>query len=305
MVMYGDWYTYLMDNKKEEELLSLTQKKGANSILNPMEMTPIHMEAMQGSIGMIEKLMLIGGDINQADRAGRKPIHYRLNNYEDTKKMIECGADINYRTNNGYSAIDYCVIKEGSLNVLNLLLDMFPKQIKNEGESLIYSIQAENKEAFELLIERGVPLTSKRTPRRLTALDAACSCKDPYYLSRLIESGVDVNYYRKRKESEHPIFEVIQAKDIVKIEMFLETERFDVSVKNRFGSDLFEMAVTFDCMEPFLAHEINIENGLKMLSEYKTVSNRKKIEYLLENEESFYPSVRRQIKKMGLKLMIS
>lgn len=77
--------------------------------------SPFCAAIVQGDLEMVEKLIALGEDINQKSN-GKTPLQYaaRYNRVEIAKLLLDNGAKLNARCDNGFTALKYAEISKAT-----------------------------------------------------------------------------------------------------------------------------------------------------------------------------------------------
>lgn len=87
------------------------------------QMSALHIAAIKGDIGRIERLITKGTDVNAKDKKNNTPLHYAAENGHTavTKQLIVQGADVNVKGVHGNTPLHYALYR-GHKAVADLLI---------------------------------------------------------------------------------------------------------------------------------------------------------------------------------------
>ncbi|XP_064620633.1 ankyrin-1-like [Lineus longissimus] len=161
----------------------------------------LHIACFLEDVAFVEKLIRNGADVNALDDDGRVPlvIAIKMKNTHLIKLLLKSGADpeVDGKKLCSSNAI-VAVVKEGSADILNVLLNYYPGKIDlNDPKHnlLMTAVAAENRETFSRLLQLGVDVCkhSKGEADGLRPIHKASELGNYQMLKTLIERGADVN----------------------------------------------------------------------------------------------------------------
>jgi len=164
------------------------------------------------------------------------------NNIEIVLLLLENGADVNAKNNNGETCLYYAT-KENNIEIVQLLLENGAdiNAINNYGKTpLIYSIWSNNKDIVELLIQKGADVNAKNNYGD-TPLYYAIKENNKDIVELLIQKGADVNAINNYGDT--PLYYAIKKNKIEIVQFFLENGA-DVNAKNNYGDTPLIYAIT-------------------------------------------------------------
>ena len=186
-------------------ILEMLTDAGANLKLD-FNGPPLHLAIYHQNLGAIDFLIKQPGiDLDQAYKYdGTTPLTTAVTNedIETTRKLLECGVDINKRTDRGGSAI-YIATYLGNEELINLLLEYNPDVNKqdNRGKSPLMQAATNGRpHIVEKLLNAGARPNDKDKKGK-TALDYAQSTlEDPKRLHNYDPSSEDPRTSRRYKK---------------------------------------------------------------------------------------------------------
>ena len=145
----------------------------------------------QHDLKKIQALINDGVDLDSTDSNGNTAliIATKLNYYDIAKLLIDNGADITAKNNNGFDANTYAV---GSITYL--LSELYSERITQKNEKLIQAVEENDYLTVQRLLKNGANPNAKRSfPNCDTALMVAVKNNSYYIAKKLIIHGANVN----------------------------------------------------------------------------------------------------------------
>lgn len=157
-----------------------------------------------GTTADLQHLLDNGLSPNATTPGGTPVLQVAATNLAKTRLLLSRGADVNYRTKNGFSALSAASSARGTMEVVRYLLDHGAKIERPEKNDkggvdtsvptpLFLAVGTGEIETARLLIQRGDPLESIVTSNKgRTPLTNAIDMGDAQMVRFLIESGADI-----------------------------------------------------------------------------------------------------------------
>jgi len=179
------------------ETAKILLKRGANQeAKNIFGKTPLHFAAEKGHESVVDLLIEKKGDVNLKDPAGRTPLHFAAEgrNRKVVEILIKNGAIIDAKDADYKKPLDIAVEK-GFLEVIEVLAENMAG--KEDSTPLNIAIKHKNREALELMLDRGFDVNGQDVLKR-TPLHIAAEEGNVEIAKMLIARGADIDriYYR-------------------------------------------------------------------------------------------------------------
>jgi len=134
----SDTWTNLSTHRKMVKFLITVGAKVDSHDIN--KVTPLHIAAEMGDLGVVEILILDGGAfVNVTDDVGETPLFYALRgqNLEVVKKLVEHKANLFARNEEGETPLEFCISNRdtGMIELLNQFSEISPCYIFREASS--------------------------------------------------------------------------------------------------------------------------------------------------------------------------
>ena len=202
-------------------------KSGADvNLKNNGGMTALMNASAVGSDELVELLINAGARVNEVDNDGRTAIFYACRGYDDcsfynnynsfygysfseeeieerllekfskiVKLLIDNGADVNAKTENGNTALMYACENSNSVEVVKFLIDNGADvNLKNNGGmTALMSASDVSHELIELLIKSGARVNEVDDNGKSALMYAIISSSDIEVVKFLIDNGANVN----------------------------------------------------------------------------------------------------------------
>lgn len=215
----------------------------------------IHEAVKKNDLALVSDLIERNPElVNAQDGDGRTPLHWVVRaiptNLDLLLLLIEKGADINARDNNGVVALHSAARRANKEAVTLLIANGAELDVKdNTGNTPLsyaavfwpfgYEVRKENQEVVKLLVEKGAlpPLLGEEANR---FLHRAALCGYQELTERMIALGVDLT---KNDQCEGTLLHSAAAGGLSSIVNMLLKNGFDVNLKNRYGLGPLHLAV--------------------------------------------------------------
>ena len=172
-----------------------------------------------GNIENVKKHIDAGANVNEKDNGGNTPIHLHLHPYHGNapdkaivKILLENGADINARTENGFTPLDFAIFIERRKKLNNEISDLLRSQEAKSGAetSLVVAASLGDVQSIEKLLKAGADINET-----LLHLTASSGYKNATEL--LLARGANIN--ATNDQGRTPLFEAVRSrkKDIVEL----------------------------------------------------------------------------------------
>jgi len=145
--------------------------------------TPLMYAALYADAGALRRLLANGADPNIPNEAGATALMWAIDDMEKTQLLIERGADVNARSNDGRTPLLIAAGRAGSRDVVKLLLDRGANPslsaTSNNGNRTPLSEAASTGDdaVLRLLLERGADVkTAGLLPLHFAAAVGCASC---------------------------------------------------------------------------------------------------------------------------------
>lgn len=223
------------------EIFELILSKNPNlNQQNSKGNTALIQAASAGRSANVKRLVELGADIKLKNNEGRNVISGLMNYYSSNQKLvydlIQQGADANVKSENG-SNLAYYAIESGDLNLLNLLKE---KGIETDGRSSSgYRPSTKNKDVILFVLENGGDPDAKDTwgtSYLCTALDQ----NDIELASVLLRYKVNVN--APCSFSETPLMKAIDNGSLLFVQYLVESGA-DLFAKKSSSKNIMEYAI--------------------------------------------------------------
>lgn len=183
----------LFSVKTPEDVDTLINIDGHNiNARNDSCYTPLHIACAKGLANIVEKLCVLGADMNVIDVFGDTPLHIACSNehnehFDVIKKLCSLGANIDAK-NIGFSKpIDNAALA-GNLNIVKYFIEKYGII---SDELLHNSLISESIDVFDYVLTLNPDLNQKVDEK--TPLNLACELDNIYCVDKLLYAGADVN----------------------------------------------------------------------------------------------------------------
>ena len=221
-----------------------------------------------------------GGDVNDLIQASFNGDILKV------KKLLEEGADINAKDEDGMSALQMAS-SDGHTDIVNLLLEEGADvNAKNEDGKTALQMASSNGDTdiVKLLLEAGADVNAKDNDWG-TALSDAVIHEKQQDVKLLLENGADVN--QPNKDGETPIIHAIDFGDVEIVKMLLENPMLHIYPRD--DGNYYEVELAKDMNENEIADLLNKyiktrnqkDDNIEELSNYKrpNISSLKTMAY--------------------------
>ncbi len=180
-----------IQNSKGETFLQVTDQYGR---------TILHHATAEGNLGMVERLIEAGADVNAQDNNGLTALHHAVanGNLEMVAKLIDAGADVDAQDNNGLTALHHAVVN-GDVDMVRALIILGARvdaQDNNGITALRHAVVNGDVDMVRALIILGAKVDAQ-DDNGLTALHYGAAEGDMDMVRALIAQGADVTIQDK------------------------------------------------------------------------------------------------------------
>jgi len=157
---------YKGDLKKVKKIID--RKPNQINVQDELDFTPLHLASSKGHIEIVEFLLNHGADMELEIFDGETPLmlaaqHARHRQYETIKTLLEHGAKVNHKDENGRTALHNAAMHRGK-EVINLLISYgadVNARNKYQSTPLHQAAMLNNIEAAKALVEHGADIFAK------------------------------------------------------------------------------------------------------------------------------------------------
>ena len=144
-----------------------------------------------------KKYLTLNPPLNQIeDENGGSPLAYAVmyaQEVEVIKLLLEAGADINKKANNGWDIFMLGVARSQKPEVISYILTRFPKDKETLSKLLlIAAMNNKNIDIIKLLLDKGAEVNYKNE-KGITSIRAALGQQSPEIIQLLLDHGANVN----------------------------------------------------------------------------------------------------------------
>jgi len=165
--------------------------------------TPLHHAAAFGTLAAMKFLIANGADVNAANDLESTPLHWAVQEPEKMKVLLDAGADINARTENGRTAVSLAAAANFDLEPLKFLLSKGadPKLAAQNGfRPLLVAAAGGDTRAIKMLIDHGAG-PNKAAGNGMTPLMRAANGGHVDAVKLLLKMGADADAHTKKNQS--------------------------------------------------------------------------------------------------------
>jgi len=241
------------------------------------------------NLNFTKYLIEIGADVNAKSERGYTPLNIAVFNQDiDTAKLlIKHGADVNINSSSNSNNLDYSIFRKNT-ELAKLLLendaDITNEKIATTIHPLVPAVASENFEIVKLLIEYGIDVNAKDS-RGKTAIFAIQSKK---MAQLLINNGANINI-RETGSGRTILFNFIRRGNLDLVELLIENGA-DINIKNKSDSTPLFSAISKkreDIIRLLIESGVNVnlqgERGYTPLAMAALWENLEVIELLIKN----------------------
>jgi ankyrin repeat protein len=196
--------------------------------------TPLHHAAGFGTIATVKALLGAGADVNAMNRFGQTPLHWSFSDAAKVALLLDNGAAIDARTNDGRSTLYLTASQRNSDAAMRLLLERGadPNAATMNGRTPIMAAAVGGVVPYmKLLIAKGAKADAVHGTGG-TALMEAASSRNPEAVRLLIEAGVNVNAQTKKRQTALQMAAMYGTEETVKM---LLAKGADVNIRDDRG----------------------------------------------------------------------
>ena len=193
---------------------------------NEKGITALHAAVGWGNLQTIELLAELGADLNLPNEGGKTPLMAAIGIYgfqaRSLRKLIRAGADVNYKDENGYTALSYALLNSSPEVFVKILLKAGAVCGDWNGTEIYTAATSGNVKLIKYLIAVGVDIDRPDIGDSSTALMKAANNSQSRVMRVLIRAGADVNardkngntalHYADRAQLKHPVIKKILLK---------------------------------------------------------------------------------------------
>ncbi|WP_157150096.1 ankyrin repeat domain-containing protein [Brachyspira sp. SAP_772] len=216
--------------KPSNELLSLLEKnKNKTGVAEIIELIN------EGGINAASKDEIIIGDVTHYANTTPLMIASSYNHYDIAKALIDNGALVNLKANDGFNALMEAV-RTGNIEIAKLLIEHDSDiNIKNKDGKTMIIIACEkgNEEIFNLLVENNADINAKSS-WGASALIYASEKGNINIMKYLIDNGIDVNL-KAYENGDTPLLWAISGENPYEASKLLIENGADVNAVNNSG----------------------------------------------------------------------
>lgn len=158
--------------------------------------TALMYAALYGDVEFVNLLLEKGADPNLSNDLGSNALMWAAGDLGKVRALIAHGANIDARSNYGYTALSVAAASPGNLPTVLLLLDKGadPKAVDKDGVGPLWLACARgDSEIVRELLRRGADPNEKHLKLTETALMWASKMNRPRSVEALLKAGADVN----------------------------------------------------------------------------------------------------------------
>jgi ankyrin repeat protein len=158
--------------------------------------TALMYAALYGDIDFVNMLLDKGADANLSNDLGINALMWAAGDLAKVRALIAHGANVNARSNYGYTALSVAAASPGNLSTVLLLLDKGadPKAVDKDGVGPLWLACARgDSEIVRELLRHGADPNEKHLKLTETALMWASKMNRPRSVEALLKAGADVN----------------------------------------------------------------------------------------------------------------
>ncbi len=165
------------------------------NLRGPDGSTPFMFAVLYADAAAVGKLIEKGGQVNRQNDAQATALMWAATNLEKTRLLLNHGAEVNARSNDGRTALSIAATKAGSAPIVRLLLEHGAKANpagSTDSVPLRQAAAAADYDVMKLLIDHGANIRAAGAEALEGPLEADCKkCID------LVEKGFDAKGYTK------------------------------------------------------------------------------------------------------------
>lgn len=210
----------------------------------------IHIAVLMKNPAFIKLMLEQGADINLRNDNGQTPLDLAIegDDYPSAKFLIESGADVSARGNRARTALHHAAELE-RINIIDALIDAGADVNAMDEEGLTpfhLAVARERYNGWKLLLQNGADINAKdhggRTPLYMAV------ARSSSYISELIKNGADM--YAEDIRGAHIIGVALNNNDQKTVQIFINNG-FDIEVPDSKGMTPLKIATQM-CNEPLV-----------------------------------------------------
>ncbi|KAK4476064.1 hypothetical protein MN116_001291 [Schistosoma mekongi] len=158
--------------------LLINQTKSNPNTVGRNGFTPVHVATYYNNVEVLNKLIDLGGDVNQPVRNGFTPLHFaaKRNQPDSIRLLASKGAIIDKGSRNGYTPL-HLASQDGRLEIVKLLVEEYKAQVDTPAKDgltpLHLAVQEDKVNVAEYLLNAGASVDKKTLKAGFTPLHSS------------------------------------------------------------------------------------------------------------------------------------